>query len=210
MTFPRKTEDKAWWVKAGLTREHDFVERVLPGLGIEARMNPAKEHNPFTADLLVQGRLADLKCQRAPFFTAKKFRAGTQWLDPQWTVTFNRNDYERYTERYPNIEIFFWVDWLPPKKEGVPWSRWNPIEDYGECVSPLTGVWATTLIAIRRYVDTFGAPLHAYQQRVDDQRGNARESYLFDLRWMNYLKGSWRFYDYSWKEEDGAEAQAHA
>lgn len=42
------------------------------------------------------------------------------------------------------------------------------------------GVWKVSFKDLDEILKT--SPLHAYQQRVNDTQGNARESYLIDLR----------------------------
>jgi hypothetical protein len=178
------TQDKGWWVEAGLAKEHDFVERILPALGIEGEINPAKEHDPYAPDLLVGGRLADLKSQRHPFFTASRYG-----IDPQYAVTFNVKDLRRYIERYPLIDLFFWVDW-------------HEVSGFGTTVEPLVGVWRAWFPTIERLALNGTAKLHAYQQRQDDTRGNAKASYVFDVRYLTYLDGSHEAVDsHRWEDE---------
>ena len=62
------TEDKEWWVVEWQNHENLFVSEVCPRLNLVAQINPAKKHSPYAPDLIVQGRLADLKCQQPPFF----------------------------------------------------------------------------------------------------------------------------------------------
>lgn len=96
-------QDKPYWVEVASEKERDFVQRVLPALGFKANLNPAKEQDPYSPDLVVEGHLADLKCQRTPFFQAEE-RFG---IDPRYAVTFNRKHYERYCDRYPSLDIYF-------------------------------------------------------------------------------------------------------
>jgi len=101
------TEDKQWWVIEWRRKETLFVDEVCPRLGLKARINPAKKHDPFAPDIVVQGVLADLKCQQTPFFKAGELYG----IDPQFAVTFNQKDHLRYNERYPDIVIYYWLDW---------------------------------------------------------------------------------------------------
>ncbi len=169
------TEDKAWWVLEGARLEQKFVENVSPKIGLKAIINPDKEKDPFAPDLLVDAdqKLADLKTQNTPFFKAKELYG----LDPQYTVTFNKKDYQRYTEKYKGITIIFWVCWTDVSKK---------ISDITYTVQPMVGVWRCTLEDVEGFVNE-GAPLHEYQRRKEDKDGNARDSYLFDLRNMKQL-----------------------
>ncbi len=164
------TEDKQWWVDKGLEWEIDFVENVAPVVGLKVRMNPKKKADPYAPDLLVDDdKLADLKKQTTPFF-----KSGENWpgYDPMYTVTFNVKDYERYTKDYPNIHIVFYVHWDVFEKV---------INEIKYTIRPLVGVWRCTIKDITSFVKE-GAPVHYYGRRKEDQSGNARGSYLIDLR----------------------------
>src|SRR3989344_8017214 len=106
ISIPHDTEDKSWWLLHGAQLEERFVEVCCKHLHLSAAINPVKITNPTAPDLVVNGRLADLKTQNTPFFTAARYG-----LDPRFAVTFNRKDYERYKRFYPDIDIYYWVDW---------------------------------------------------------------------------------------------------
>jgi hypothetical protein len=42
-------------------------------------------------------------------------------------------------------------------------------------------------MSTRRLIETSNAPLHSYQRRHDDLQGNAKESYLVDVRALECL-----------------------
>jgi hypothetical protein len=167
------TEDKLWWTEHGSQLEVRFVSEVAPRLHLDAVLNPAKVSNPFVPDLLVKGRLADLKVQNTPFFTASRYG-----LDPQYTVTFNRKDYLRYSELYPQVLLFFWVAWTT-----LEWPKSAPRVR----VDRMAGLWEVPFAELARRIDDRTAPLHSYQRRVGDRAGNATESYLFDARTFKAL-----------------------
>ena len=171
------TEDKAWWVSHGARLEEEFVATFGPGLGLDVTLNPAKSHDPFAPDLLLDGREADLKVQNTPFFTARR-----RGLDPQHTVTFNRKDLLRYRELYPELIVVFWISWTVTS-----WPRAAPTHH----VRPMADVWTAPLDKISRLVETGRAPLHRYGRRLDDTAGNAKESYLLDLRWLDEVTVTW-------------------
>jgi hypothetical protein len=58
----------------------------LPALGCKGELNPAKQLDPYAPDLVVEGHLADLRCQRTPFFKVQELYG----IDPQFAVTFNQ------------------------------------------------------------------------------------------------------------------------
>lgn len=164
-------QDKAPWCETGASYEQVFIKKY-PNLGLE--INPEKSTNIYAPDLLISGtkNLADLKTQNTPFFLAQS-RYG---IDPQFAVTFNDKDYQRYTKNYPGIEIFFWVDW-----QAVKFSGSSEVT-----VIPMQGVWKITyenlLIAVSN------APLHKYLQRVNDIKGNAKDSYVLNLNSVYFNK----------------------
>ena len=146
-----ETMNKQEWCEYGLKWEKFFVKHITHLHGLHAIMNPDKDENPYAPDLIVNGQLADLKHQTTPFFTAD---------NPQYTVTLNKKDRDRYERLYPDIVIYFWV-------------IWTTLEWYDIVVQPLSGVWRTTLKDIE-FTD-----LHWYNERTKE---NAQSSYLLDLR----------------------------
>ena len=163
------TEDRAEWYLWGEQEELDFVEHIVPRLGIDLRINPAKVESPWEIDLYdyTQGRYADLKTQKTPFFSAGSHNYGRVPYDPTYTVTFNKKDYENYKKNHPDCDIYFWV-------------YWNQLEYRDIRVDPLYGVWRAPFAKLAEKIEKGDAYLHAYQHRTDDDH-NARESNLFSL-----------------------------
>lgn len=170
-------QEKAFWVDAGAEKEVVFVEQVLPQLGFRGELNPAKAGDRYAPDLVVEGHLADLKCQRTPFFKAQELHR----VDPQFAVTFNEKDFQRYRANYPSLDIFFWVAWQTCEKK---------IGDQVYAVKPMAGVWKGSFPAMRRRIEEQRVGAHAYLQRLFDQQGNAKQSFVFDLRRFEFLGGS--------------------
>lgn len=167
-------QDKQWWCRDGEKKENVFVDTF--GEQLNLIINPEKKHNPYAPDLMYKGartsKLGDLKTQNTPFFQAHKYG-----LPLQTTVTFNVIDYERYTARYTDFLIYFSVNWLV---ESIVFE----FDDGGtsrKTVMPMQGIWGISLKNIRQLVEDQEAPIHEYQQRIEDQNGNAKNSYLFDL-----------------------------
>lgn len=163
---PRELQAKGTWCESGARIEEVFVSRYGGRLGLA--INPEKATNRYAPDLLNVGshNLGDLKTQNSPFFQAwSRFR-----LDPQYTVVFNDKDAQRYGQLYPNIDIYFWVDWVAVKFEGS-----TTIE-----VQPMTGVWHIPFPELQPLLAK--APVHSYAQRINDTAGNAKGSYVLDLR----------------------------
>ena len=172
------TEDKRIWTGRALSVENQFVDDIVPLLGIDVIMNPDKVRNSYAPDLLRNGeQLADLKKQTTPFFTSGRYD-----LDPQYTVTFNRKDYLRYKHHYPNIHIYFWVDW-----ERLVYTsnnqKWRTIS-----LQPLKSVWEVPFSELALQIETGNIPLHIYVRRVNDTVGNAKDSYVFDVRTFTHVR----------------------
>ncbi len=159
-------QDKGVWCEMGAAKEDVFVRLYGARLGLI--INPEKENNPFAPDLYntVKQVRGDLKEQGTPFF-----QAGVRFgLDPQLTVVFNVKDKIRYEQLYPELEIYFWVDW-----QVVRFSNGN--KDIK--VQPLTGVWHIPFLALAKLTES--APVHHYGQRIGDTMGNAKSSYVLHL-----------------------------
>lgn len=173
------TEDKDAWCAEGEVYERAFV-KLAPYIGVNAEINPAKETNDYAIDLIVDGRVTDLKRQKTPFFKAKSKLNG----DPQHTVTFNTIDYERYKEKLPHagsIDILFWVSW----------ERENR---YEVTVNEMDGIWRVSMPEIIHMVEQGGLEPHEYKKRTKHGR-NATHSYGLDLRRMQpVIHNGYRFY----------------
>ncbi|MFQ3320576.1 MAG: hypothetical protein ACI8UR_000101 [Natronomonas sp.] len=166
---PNDTENKTPWLEFGEQREETFIDIVAPKLGLDVERNPRKDADPTVLDLLVDGSPADLKTQETPFFTARR----NYDLPPQFTVTFNQNDHQRYL-RKDDPDIYFWVRWR------------DELEGYGAEVGEMEGVWRIAHSDIEALVDTDEAPLHHYKRRHGDAE-NANASYLLRLDEMERL-----------------------
>lgn len=160
---PHDTEDKRWWLQHGEILEARFVDLCRDRLRLDARINPDKEHDPTVPDLVVEGALADLKTQNTPFFTA-----GRYGLDPRFAVTFNRKDYERYKTLYPSLVVYFWLDW-------------KQTEGFGSRVDYYGGIFRLPFPVLAQMIE-HGAPEHTYKYRQGDTAGNAKSSFVLDVR----------------------------
>lgn len=136
-----------------LLRKH-FNKRAL--------INPAKRRDKYAPDLIVEGYLADLKTQNTPFFTADRYH-----VDPQFAVTFNRKDFERYKEFYPQIHIYFWLEW-------------QETEGFGYRVRPMTAIFGVTFRELVYFIGF--APEHHYERRKEGAGTNGKSSFVLDVR----------------------------
>lgn len=164
------TEDRDQWYVWGEDEENDFVEKVVPRLHIDLRINPQKARCPWAIDLhdYTHDRPADLKTQNTPFFTAGRYMYGNVPYDPTYAVTFNRKDYENYVQRYPECDIYFWVYWKQLAYRDIRVQR-------------ICGVWRASFQRMAEKIEAGEVALHPYMNRVNDDH-NAKDSYVFDLR----------------------------
>lgn len=168
-------EDKQAWCEAyGTDREARWADWARKNLDMDVTVNPDKVADKFTFDLLFNGKPADLKTVRTPFYLAQQMFG----LDPQYTVTFNDKDAKRYRELYPDITVIFdvWFDSSTYQRPGEEPIFIQPMHlvAYG----PLDGDRRSVSRAI---VDS-GYHRHHYNARAFDTAGNAKSSWLLDVR----------------------------
>lgn len=161
------TEDKLAWCEIGLEKELEFVSFMNGKTQRTICINPEKEHNKYAPDLLSNGLIADLKMQETPFFTSGRYT-----YSPQHVVTFNEKDYLRYKEKYPDITIFFWVRW----------ARTVYPDNPSISVDKMSVIWEVPFSVLADKIRRGVFPLHAYQRRVDDTNGNAKRSYVLNMK----------------------------
>ena len=160
------------WCKDGEKIEHAFVRTHGQNLGLE--INPEKTTNPYAPDLLYNNeQLADLKTQNTPFFKAEKLYG----IDPSYAVVFNRKDAVRYYREYPNIIIYFWVEWHSVKFQ---------MGNFERNVKYINGVWRIDFQDLIEVLKS--SKEHFYQQRVNDTKGNAKSSFVLDIRNKKFVK----------------------
>jgi hypothetical protein len=166
----KDTENREDWYKEGEKREESFVD--LYGKMLSVAKNPAKILDPTVLDLvhLKDNILCDLKDQSTPFFTAGK----KYGIDPQFAVTFNKKDKQRYItlSDLPDIYIYFWV-------------KWREQENFGVSISRMNRVYKIRFNKLLDYLTQ--DKLHEYERRKIDKRPNAKSSYVVDVRNMELL-----------------------
>lgn len=160
-------QDKTTWCKEGFKTEEVFIE--IYGKKLQLQINPEKDHNPYAPDLaeIVTRKLADLKVQNTPFFKAQNLYN----IPPTFAVVFNLKDKLRYEKYYPQIDIYFWIDWVAVTFE---------MGSFKIRVNPLYGVFKISFQLLLKILKN--APLHSYAQRRNDTKGNAKQSYVLDIR----------------------------
>lgn len=163
------TEDRNKWYSLGENKEFEFVSKIVPFLDVELIINPQKATDPTVIDLwdITNNRPADLKVQTTPFFNSGRYIYKGRAYNPQFTVTFNKKDYEKYKLVYPNSDVYFWVNW-------------QQLSYKNKSVNPMNGVWRANINKIIEYIESETVSLHEYIYRKNDNH-NAKESYLFFL-----------------------------
>lgn len=168
------TEDKlAWCEQYGNETEFLFATTRMFDLGIPTYPNPEKKDNKFAHDLCSVFK-TDLKTVRTPLFMADELYG----IDPQYAVTFNLKDGNRYKELYPNIIVLFDVKWEVTEKE---------INNKIYTVKPMHVTVAGFLTDIKNAIRQAGSHKIEYKRRVEDTSGNAKTSYVFDIRSLHKL-----------------------
>jgi hypothetical protein len=155
MNSPASNEDKLAWCEKGEKQEQSFVLRSLNS-GLSVIKNPAKNLDKYTHDLYAIFQ-SDLKSISTPFNTA-----GRYGIDSKYAITINEKDVVRYKNLYPNIMLILDINY--PSYKGVRIASINRIS------------WL---------IEHDRAKKHTYKDRVDDTNGNAKDSYVFDLRWFD-------------------------
>jgi hypothetical protein len=167
------TENKQEWCDYGDDAERIFAAGRLFQLGLGGHINPQKKTNPYVHDLYVQFP-SDLKTVRTPLFKSMELYG----IDPQYAVTFNHKDAERYKDLYPNIIVIFDILWNECHKEfgGVKYQ-----------VADMHLSVAGFLSDIRNAIIKSGSHRIDYARRVEDTSGNAKSSWVFDARHLQQI-----------------------
>jgi hypothetical protein len=154
---PTNNEDKQAWCSYGAELEKQFASKMFTS-SVGIVKNPAKTTDPYTHDLFALFP-SDLKSIRTPFRTAHRYG-----FDPEYAITINEKDVRRYTNKYPNIVLLLDIDYPSYK-----------------------GVRIATIYRLNKFINSGKAKRHEYMFRVDDSSGNAKVSYIFDLRWFDEI-----------------------
>ena len=178
------TEDKDWWLRWGEDKEKAFRQfcnekGVLPGLAF----NPEREggKNKGAPEFVWHNQYLDVKVQNQPFFeSVKRFK-----IPPRYAITLNWRDVRDVREKYPGCLIVYWVNWVSVKYlKTMPRKTKSPREVENISIEPLHGIWEinpTKLFQIEEKAIKAGN-LHWYARRYGDTRGNAKSSYVIDIR----------------------------
>ena len=171
----RSTEDKEAWCRAAESSEREFVTGRLFDLGIAGWINLEKKNNKYAHDLNLNVR-CDLKEITTPFFMAAELFG----LEAQYAVSVNCKDMTRYRSIYPGIIVIFdvcWQDNLKMERGSMTYT-----------VNAMRQTHVGFLDDIRRAVQKAGNKKHEYKNRRGDTDGNAKDSWVFDVRELQEMK----------------------
>lgn len=171
------TEDKNWWLLYGNKKEEAFIKfaeekGILPGI----QLNPERPMKPWLPEFIYEGKYADLKEQTTPFFTAKKYN-----VPPRYAFTLNVRDVNDIAEKYSGCQLIIYINWLAVRFQMF--SGGQIINEIS--VVPLQGVWLLKPIDLEIFLTN--SPIHSYKRRFNDTRGNAKDSYVIDVRKLNLI-----------------------
>ena len=147
--------DKQAWCEDGRRLEDKFVaERHFNDVVV--RMNPDKDQDIFTYDMRIE-MPCDLKTITTPWIHSERMFG----IPSSYAISINRKDLRRYYQLYPNIIIILDVQYHDYQA-----THWTDME------------------RLLLFVKSGKVQLHKYKTRVDDTQGNAKDSYIFDVRWF--------------------------
>ena len=149
------------WCQRGMQYEDDFV-KGRSFVDVDVRINPEKDQDVFTYDMRID-MPCDLKTSRTPWRRSMEMFG----IDPKYAVSLNRKDLIRYDKLYPNIIIILDIGYADYKA-----THWTHLQD------------------MKRLIKEEKVQLHKYKERaVGDEFGNAKDSYIFDVRITPIMKG---------------------
>ena len=150
-----ENEDKEAWCRLGEEYERLFLKKQSFD-GVRFKLNPQKIDDKFTHDFLMGAR-CDLKTIRTAWKKADQLFG----IPNQYAISINHKDIQRYHKLYPNIFLLLEIQ----------------TELY-------QGYHLTDLFRLKVYVKKGLAKRHFYQNRQDDNLGNARSSWVFNALWF--------------------------
>lgn len=167
---PTSANDREGWWEFGIQKEQEFVDRVAPGLGLRAEINPERLTNLKSFDLLVNGQPADLKYSDTTFEIAENLFG----VRGDHLVALNKTDFGSYFHRYPNLTLYYWI-----QRPRV--YRYKDNANDLLHIPSLFGVWC---ISIKKVSELVQAGMHyeySYKNRIGKDEKNKKISFFFDL-----------------------------
>jgi len=178
------TEDKNWWLQWGEGKEKAFKtfcekQSILPGLDFNPERAGGK--NKGAPEFVYKDCYLDVKVQNQPFFESAKLYK----IPPRYAVTLNWSDVRDVREKYQECVIIYWVNWVPVKYiKTAPRKTMPPREVANITIDSLHGIWMIDppkLFKLEEKAIKDGT-LHWYLRRFGDKKGNAKSSYVIDIR----------------------------
>ena len=151
-----QNEDKEAWCRLGETQEIDFVaNRKFRGTAL--KINPKKKTDKYSHDfrLNVGG---DLKTITTEWVYSERMFG----IPHPYAISINEKDLTRYMNLYPNILLILDIQF-----ETIQVVKWVDVK------------------RLAKLAEKGIAKRHEYKSRVDDKKGNAKVSYVYDMRWFS-------------------------
>lgn len=159
-----------WWYKKGEQLEKHFCKNIAPKYGIDAKINPSKDDNPFVPDLIINDDiLAEFKHKETPFFTCSLHGD----FEPRTTITLDKQSIDYYRKQYRDLYIFIYVNW-----QTLTWSNIK--------IDPLIGLWGTTTKSLEYLIENDYSHLHLQKNRRMMNDGT-KHVYIFSLDHFYYF-----------------------
>ena len=112
--------------------------------------NPSKQDSPYAHDYIGVCPM-DIKTIHTKWIKSWQLFG----IPPDRAISINKKDFQRYAKLYPNILILCHVTWQQ-------------------------SIYLLSIDRARKLIAQGRAKLHTYKNRVDDVKGNAKDSYIFD------------------------------
>ena len=146
-------EDKGSWCEYG-----EKLESVFLDAGYPVTLNPEKAENKFTHDFLIH-----LPCDLKSIMSQWKYSESMFGIPPEYAISINEKDLQRYRDLYPNLIMILDVAW--------------------------SGVYLLPVFYAINLAKEGKAKRHEYKNRKNDQQGNAKASWIFDTRHLEQISG---------------------
>jgi len=146
-------EDKLSWCEYGEELEYAFLDGDFP-----VTLNPEKESNKFTHDFFIH-----LPCDLKSIMSQWKYSESMFGIPPEYAISINEKDLQRYRDLYPNLIMILDVAW--------------------------SGVYLLPVFCAINLAKEGKAKRHEYKNRKNDKQGNTTASWIFDTRHLEKING---------------------
>lgn len=137
-------------------------------------LNEETKTNKTAPVFMLEGNKADIKIQNAPFVQAQSLFG----IPPIYAITFDSQDYDRYTRQYPDIQIICWAKWST--------TEWiDPQSREKHEVGATEGIWLTTSKHVCRSIEESFSRYDC--PPIQDLPNNTNRYFCLDVRKLKQL-----------------------